>query len=72
MTVKESIESLEKQVAELKSKAETQEPVEFAILSFSLPKQYKHKYDLIQQESNKKFSKLMLDIIKKAIDHAAP
>lgn len=59
---------LQSEVSELKTKADNTGPNEYGILSFSLPIQYKHKYDQIQLESNKKFSKLLLEIIKKSID----
>lgn len=68
MSIKESIERLQSEVDQLRVTAENTGPCEYGTLSFTLPLAYKHKYDQIQIESNKKFSKLLLDIIKKSID----
>jgi hypothetical protein len=43
-------------------------PVEYVPWTLLLPKEYKAKFDLIQQKSNKRFSKFMREKFKQIID----
>lgn len=67
MEIKKLIEDLSQQFKSIDhSKTEKAQPIR--VLSIPVPEEYKEKYDELQALSDRKFGKLLQELIKKSID----
>lgn len=69
MSIKESIENLQKEVKELN--VEDTPELKNQVISIPLSENYKKRFDELQSATGRKFGKLLQEVIKKAIDSVA-